>query len=69
MKLKALDTLHISSVKSENIAPGETFEVSDADGKSLIDRGLAVAAKAAAKPKNKMAAAPGNKAAGHAKAK
>jgi hypothetical protein len=69
MKLKALDTLHISSVKSDNIAPNERFEVSDADGKSLIERGLAVEVKAERKASNKMAAAPGNKARGSAKAK
>jgi hypothetical protein len=69
MKLKALDTLHISAVKSDNIAPGEAFEVSEEVGKSLIERGLAVAAKAAAKPANKMAAAPGNKAARRPKGK
>lgn len=59
MKLKALDTLHISAVGPESIAPGGIFEVSDADGESLISRGLA---KAMAPPENKMAAAPENKA-------
>jgi hypothetical protein len=60
MKLKAKDTLFISSVSSENILPGGTFEVSDAEGKRLIDRGLASAVKSkasgkAAQPaKNKM---------------
>lgn len=60
MKLKAKDTLFISSVSSENILPGATFEVSDAQGKGLVERGLATqvkgkgAAKAAAAPKNKM---------------
>lgn len=62
MKLKANDTLFISSVSSENIPPGGTFEVSDAEGQRLIAAGLAT--KAAAKPKNKMANAPANKAAG-----
>lgn len=67
MKLKANDTLFISSVKSENILPGEEFEVSDAEGKRLIDRGLAV--KAAKPPSNKMKQAPANKAAPKAKGK
>lgn len=62
MKLKANDTLFISSVSSENILPGETFEVSDAEGRRLIDRGLAT--KMSAPPKNKMAPAATNKAAG-----
>lgn len=70
MKLKAKDTLHLSSVKAENIRPGEEFEVSDGEGKSLVDRGLATkvaspkpAAKKAAAPSNKKAAAPKNKSA------
>lgn len=69
MKLKANDTLHISAVKADNILPGETFEVSEAEGKSLVDRGLASEVKAAPKPANKMAKAPANKAGGRAKAK
>lgn len=59
MKLYASDTLHVSSVKAENLLPGEEFEVSDADGEQLIKRGLA--SKSA--PANKMAPAPANKAA------
>lgn len=62
MKLKANDTLFISSVSSENILPGGTFEVSDAEGERLIERGLASRVKAAAKPKNKMKPAASNKA-------
>lgn len=53
MKLKAKDTLHISSVKPDNILPGEEFEIDDAGGKSLIDRGLATEVKATAPPKPK----------------
>lgn len=67
MKLRATDTLHISSVKADNILPGEEFEVSDEQGKSLIDRGLATrvsTAKAATSAKNKKAAEPANKGAG-----
>ena len=56
MKLKALDTIHISSVGPDNILPGGHFEVSDADGESLISRGLAVAVKADAPPANKASA-------------
>ena len=71
MKLKANDTLFISSVKSDNILPGEQFEVSDAEGKRLIDDGLATlvrpakrsAGKTARPPKNKMQPTALNKAA------
>lgn len=65
MKLKAKDTLHVSSVKADNIAPGETFEVSDDMGRQLVERSLAAevkAAKADAAPSNKMESAPSNKA-------
>jgi hypothetical protein len=66
MKLQATDTIHVSSVKADNIVGGEEFEVGDAEGKSLVERGLAVmagAAKAAPAARNKMAAPPANKAA------
>jgi hypothetical protein len=70
MKLKATDTIHVSSVKADNILEGEQFEVSDAEGARLVERGLAVHVKAAAKPSNKKAPASANKAAaGRAKAK
>jgi hypothetical protein len=66
MKLKANDTLHVSSVGPENIAPGEVFEVSDDVGKQLVERGLATEAKGAkaekAAPENKKEDAPENKA-------
>jgi hypothetical protein len=65
MKLKALDTIAVTSVKPENILRGETFDV-DADvGKSLIARGLAVSVgeKATAPSKNKAAKPARNKAA------
>lgn len=69
MKLKANDTLHISSVKADNILPGDQFEVSDERGRDLVQRGLATevkppAAKKAAEPSNKKAAEPSNKKAG-----
>lgn len=41
MILKALDTLHISSVSSNNLLAGQTFELDDHFGKLLIERGLA----------------------------
>lgn len=64
MKLKAIDTLHVSSVRPENLLAGEEFEVSEAVGQSLVDRGLAaeVKAKAAPAPQNKAEPAPKNKA-------
>lgn len=67
MKLKANDTLHVSSVKADNIAPGEEFDVSDDIGKELVNRKLAIEVqgkaetKAEPKPLNKMDAAPLNK--------
>lgn len=68
MKLKANDTLHVSSVKADNIAPGEEFEVSDDSGRQLIEKGLATEVKAKVEKKaeppveNKMEPAPANKA-------
>jgi len=63
MKLKAKDTIHISSVQADSIRPGEQFEVSDEFGQSLIDRGLAteVGAKKAPEPANKKAPTASNK--------
>lgn len=75
MRLKAKDTMHVSSVKADNLVKGEEFDVSDAEGKQLIQRGLAEkvkappAAKRAAAPANKKAAAPSNKRAPAAKNK
>lgn len=69
MKLKAIDTLHVSAVGPNNIAPGAEFEVSDAAGAELVARGLASEVKAAPVPQNKMSAAPANKAAPHRKVK
>lgn len=42
MYLQALDTIHVSSVSSENITSGQIFEADDLAGKSLIERGLAI---------------------------
>lgn len=64
MKMKALDTLHITAVGQHNIQPGDTFEVSDADGKDLEKRGLAKpvgTAKSEAAPQNKAEPTPENK--------
>ena len=67
MKLKAIDTLHVSSVKAENIAPGEEFDVADDTGRQLLERKLATEVKGAKeeksepKPSNKMERAPINK--------
>jgi hypothetical protein len=42
MQLQALDTIHVSSVSSENITTGQLFEIDDLAGKSLIERGHAI---------------------------
>lgn len=41
MLMKALDTLHVSAVGSDNILAGQTFEIAEADGEILRQRGLA----------------------------
>ena len=50
MIVKALDTVHVSSVSSNNIATGQTFEVDDQAGRSLIERGLAIEVDALEEP-------------------
>ena len=65
MIVTALDTLHISAVSANSIAPGASFEVSDLEGAELISRGLvapAVAAKAEPAPLNKSIKPAANKA-------
>lgn len=68
MKLYALDTVQITSVKTPDpLLAGEAFEVDDeALAEQLIDRGLASkqapGEKAAPLPKNKAEPAPSNKA-------
>lgn len=42
MLMKAIDTLHVSTVGPDNIQPGQTFEINDGDGAILHERGLAV---------------------------
>lgn len=71
MMLKANDTLHVSSVSPDNIAPGQEFEVADDTGRQLVEKGLAteIKGKAELKPQNKMDPAPLNKAAIAAKDK
>lgn len=68
--MKAVDTLHISSVKADNIMAGEEFEVAGHLADDLEQRGLATRASVApvpeakqepAAPENKMVAAPLNK--------
>ena len=59
MKLKALDTVKITSVSRDKLHAGDEFEVSDEVGAALIARGLAAEVKSpvenkeAAKPKAK----------------
>lgn len=36
MKLRAIDQIHISAVKSDTLRPGEEFEVSNAAGAALL---------------------------------
>lgn len=48
MFLQALDTIHVSSVSSDNIITGQTFEIDDLGGRSLIERGLAIEVDGAA---------------------
>lgn len=68
VRMKANDTLHVSSVGPHNLAPGEEFEVSSVFADDLESRGLAKrvggksAAKADAAPANKAEPAPLNKA-------
>lgn len=69
MKLYANDTLHVSSVGPDNIAPDGEFDVGDDVGQNLIERGLARAAKAAPALENKMQTAPANKVATKRKGK
>ena len=56
MFLKALDTIHVSSVSSDNIISGQTFEIDDLGGRSLIERGLAIEVDAVTAAKPELAA-------------
>lgn len=62
MKLKVLDQIHISSVSSDTLAPGEEIEVSDAHGKELLARHPAKFSRIR-EPKKKAQQTPPNKAA------
>lgn len=64
MKLTAIDQIHISSVKSDSLRPGEEFEVSDNLGKELMEKHPDKVAKSGADsaPAEKAEAAPQNKA-------
>ena len=70
MKLRALDQVHVSSVKPDSLRPGEEFEVSDETGKDLMkalpgkfsEVGVGGRAKARKPPANKAAPEPLNKA-------
>ena len=65
VKMKANDTLFVSSFSSENIPPGGEFDVSADEAERMEKDGLAKrvgGAKAEkAAPENKMEAAPANK--------
>jgi hypothetical protein len=41
MRLRAKDTVHISSVQSDNLIEGDEFDLDDAEGQKLVDRGIA----------------------------
>lgn len=69
MKLKAIDTLHVSSVRADSILPFEEFDVADDTGRQLVERGLAFEVKAEPDHSNKMQTVPANKAGKTRKAK
>jgi hypothetical protein len=63
VKMKALDTLFVSSFSSENIPPDGEFDVSADEAERMEKEGLAKRVKAEkSAPENKMEAAPANKA-------
>lgn len=62
MKLRATDTLHISSVGPEPIVRGQEFKVEKEAGKSLVARGLATEVEEDPEPEEKAEPAPANKA-------
>jgi hypothetical protein len=64
VRMKALDTLHVSAVGPENILEGDEFEVPTSAADDLEERGLAKRVGGSKKepaPDNKMAEAPANK--------
>lgn len=58
MKLKALDTVKITSVSRDKLVAGNEFEVSDDIGAGLIARGLAAEIAAKVPVENKEAPKP-----------
>ena len=70
MKMRSLDTLSVSAVKSDSLRPGEEFEISDAAGADLLKAHPTKfeviegesGAKAEPAPQNKPEVAPANKA-------
>jgi hypothetical protein len=70
MKLRALDQVHISSVQSDSLRPGQEFEVSDDLGNKMLKSlpGLLAQVEpesAAAEPAAEPAAAPAEKSEPH----
>lgn len=68
MRLKALDQIHLSSVRADSLRAGEEFDVSDALGDELMvkhpsrfERVHTSAEKAAPAPLNKADSPPANK--------
>lgn len=61
MKLIAKDTLRMAAATPRRVVKGDAFEINDAEGEALVERGLAE--KQADAPANKAAPAPKNKAA------
>lgn len=66
MKLRAYDTVHVSTVRAENLRPGEEFEIGDAAGEELLKAhpglfAVVEGAKAEPAPSNKAEPAPENK--------
>lgn len=50
--MTALDTIHVSNVRSENLVEGDVFQVIEADAKRLEDAGLAERGGTASKALN-----------------
>jgi hypothetical protein len=62
VKLRARDQIHISALGPNPIAPGSEFELSDAQARGLIKRGLADEVVAEPAPDDAPAAEPAEKA-------
>ena len=68
MRLKALDQISISAVKSDSLRPGEEFDVSDDFGADLIKRHPSLFERIAEDVEEKAETDPSNKAEGAAPA-